>query len=185
MSKQTTNIETEWHNAHACTLTYSDGRTVDLEQLRRPALVRVRVRDNDNTPSGEMDRRGVTVHELVERYGGEAYPVQWFAVGDGVTICGYSDRQAYTVVAVSPSGKTATIQRDNAELLNGHDSGEPDALTFTPGGFVGHTDGVQRYAYTRDTDGATLKIRLGKMKKWSSSHGSVVAGRSEFYDYNF
>jgi hypothetical protein len=50
---------------------------------------------------------------------------------------------------------------------------------------VGHTDGVQRYAYTPNADGATIKIRLGKSKQWKSRHGSVVAGRSEFYDYNF
>jgi hypothetical protein len=38
-----------------------------------------------------------------------------YKIGDGVTLCGYSDRSAYTVIAVT--AKTITIQRDKATLL--------------------------------------------------------------------
>ena len=124
-----------------------------------------------------------------------------YKVGDGVTLCGYSDREAYTVIAVTP--KTITIQRDKATLLNGFDSGEPDALQFSPGGFCGHTYGQQRYSYERNPNGSIGKCHMRKRPTlvWTKGedgrysdvptadfrHGSsrVVAGRSEYYDYNF
>ena len=124
-----------------------------------------------------------------------------FQPGDGVTLCGYSDRTAYTVIAVTP--KSITIQRDKATLLNGFESGEPDALQFSPGGFCGHTRGVQRYSYERDTNGAIVKCRMKKRPTliWTkgedgrysdvaqadfrSGSSRVVAGRSEYYDFNF
>ena len=65
-------------------------------------------------------------------------------VGMGVSLCGWSDVHAYTVVGVSASGKSFEIQRDKATLLNGVNSGEPDALRFQAGGFCGHTSGRQR-----------------------------------------
>ncbi len=131
-----------------------------------------------------------------------------FSVGDGATLCGYSDRTAYTVIAVTAS--TITLQRDKATLLNGRDSGQPDALTFTAGGFVGHTEGVQRYSYERNTSGHIVKAHIGrKLKKQSLPCGewtkdgqgnlvthklvpsikagssNVIAGRHEHYDFNF
>lgn len=124
-----------------------------------------------------------------------------FKVGDGVTLCFYSDRDAYTVIAVT--AKTITIQRDKATLLNGFESGEPDALQFSPGGFCGHTSGQQRYSYERDEKGSILKCHMKKrpMMVWTRGedgkysdvptadfrNGSarIIAGRHEHYDYNF
>src|SRR3990167_1858664 len=103
-----------------------------------------------------------------------------------MTICGWSDGYAYTVVAVSASGKKVTLRRDTATLLNGANSGEPDALVMTPGGFAGHTTGVQRYEYAPDQDGAV------RVARWSAKHGAfrsagerVKFGRFEHYDFNF
>ena len=124
-----------------------------------------------------------------------------FQIGDGVTLCGYSDRAAYTVIAVT--AKSITVQRDKATLLNGFESGEKDALQFSPGGFVGHTSGIQRYSYETNPEGHILKCRMKKRPTlvWTKGEdgsysdvaqadfrqGSsrVVAGRSEYYDFNF
>lgn len=114
-------------------------------------------------------------------------------VGDGMTVTGYSDNKACTVIAVSRSGKTVTLQRDKATLLNGFKSGEPDALVMTPGGFAGHTEGVQRYDYEADPDGERFKVTyresLGGYKRAGirphERGGSAFRGRNEYYDYNF
>jgi hypothetical protein len=105
-----------------------------------------------------------------------------FAVGDGATRLGYSDAYAYTVIA--RTAKTLTLQRDVANLLNGYNSGEPDALQFAPGGFCGHTYGAQRYAYQQDPNGEKLIARLTK-RGWMVNGQRIVAGRAEHYDFNF
>ncbi len=108
-------------------------------------------------------------------------------VGEGATVHHYSDSAAYTVVAVT--AKTATLQRDKAKLLNAVGSGEPDALGFAPGGFVGHTSGIQRYAYERDPAGGLVRVSLRKNGKWRTAGGKgepVTFGvRKEHYDFNF
>jgi hypothetical protein len=124
-----------------------------------------------------------------------------YKVGDGATLCGYSDRNAYTVIKVTP--QSITIQRDKATLLNGFKSGEPDALTFTPGGFSGHTEGVQRYSYERNPNGEICVARMTKRPmsirekgddgryhdvlkpRFKNGSSTVVPGRHEHYDYNF
>jgi hypothetical protein len=103
-----------------------------------------------------------------------------FAVGDGATTHLYTDSHAYTVIAVSPGGKTVTMQRDKATL-------DP---AFKPemhaGGFAAHTSNQheQTYTYQPDSDGTVRKARLTK-RGWSSLGQRVTQGRHEFYDYNF
>ena len=176
---------TKWGSAHNCTLDYSNGDTVKVSGRRKPAgsaATRYRAIGGHTGHSYP----GVSVHDTVAALGGEAYPVETFKVGDGATVCGYSDRRAYTVTAVSPSGKTITMQRDTATLLNASGSGEDDALVVTPGGFAAHTEGTQRYSYTPNPTGHTMQARLGnKSLTWKCSHGRVKAGRFEHYDYNF
>lgn len=109
-------------------------------------------------------------------------------VGMGATICGYSDRMACTIIAVSKSGRTITIQRDTATLLNGVDSKAEDALEFSPGGFVGHTSGTQRYEYKRDEKGSTYRASIRKDGKWrlaSCTSRVLLDMRDEHYDFNF
>lgn len=109
---------------------------------------------------------------------------QTFEVGDGVTVHGWSDSQAYTVIAVSASGRTITIQRDKATREN------RDEDTFAAGGFMGHTShgpNGQVWSYERDPEGAICKATRRRDGKWRVSHSTatVTAGRHEFYDYNF
>jgi hypothetical protein len=117
-------------------------------------------------------------------------------VGEGATFTVWTDSYACTVEAVSKSGTRATLRRDKATLLNGFKSGEADALTFTPGGFAGHTSGSQRYKYERDPDGQVIKVsrrvRNGQLvwkqvgSRTSSPGGfATFGGRHESYDYNF
>ncbi len=111
-------------------------------------------------------------------------------VGMGVTVLHYSDSWVYTIVAVSKSGRTITLVRDKATLLNAQNSGEPDALQFSPGGFFGHTSGTQRYSYAPG-DAATsqvIKATLRNDGRWreSKTNYSLLLGkREEHYDYNF
>jgi len=119
-------------------------------------------------------------------------------VGMGATLYCYSDRQAFTVIEVKENGRKLVLQRDRAILLNGHGSGEPDALQFSPGGFAGHTSGTQRYRYERNPDGERLVVTRRKRPNaegYIYKHvgtptkqrgGTVVLGkRSEYYDFNF
>lgn len=115
-------------------------------------------------------------------------------VGDGATYTLHSDSQAGTIIARTE--KTITWQRDTAKLLNGARSGEPDALKFYPGGFMGHTSGHQRYEYTENAEGKILKFSRRTLRDGSHvwklcghrtrSPGCVLtAGKHEHYDYNF
>lgn len=112
----------------------------------------------------------------------------WPVIGMGATYHGYSDSQAHTVVAVSATGRRVTLRRDKATLLNGANSGEADALHFSPGGFCGHTSGTQRWSYAPDPDGATQIASLtGKGWRVGGLSGAPVTmgARMEHYDFNF
>jgi hypothetical protein len=106
-------------------------------------------------------------------------------VGQGATICLWSDRKAYTVIRRTRT--RAWLQRDRATLINGLGSGEPDALQFAPGGFMGHTSGQQRYAYSPDPEGRVEVASMRKDGSWRmcGTGSRVIAGRHEHYDYNF
>lgn len=124
-----------------------------------------------------------------------------YTVGDGATLCGYSDHHAYTVIKTT--AQSITMQRDKATLLNGMNSGEPDALVCHPGGFAGHVEGIQRYAYEPDPNGEICVARMTKKtrKAWTKQEdgsykdvihanfkngcSTVLPGRREHYDYNF
>jgi hypothetical protein len=137
----------------------------------------------------------------------------YFKVGEGATICGYSDRHAGTVIAMT--AKSVTIRMDKATLLNGMNSDAPDKLVCHRGGFCGHVEGTQRYKYEPDPEGRVVIGRLVKGKietrrpsgrlipasggampyeEWedvelplvkTKDGDHVVPGRSEHYDYNF
>ena len=113
-------------------------------------------------------------------------------VGMGATVRGYSDAHAATIVYVGKTGALLQVQYDKATLLNGVNSGEPDALKFIPGGFVGHTSGVQRYAFERMPDVARQTFTLRKNGSWvrqgePMKNGTrlTVGVRSHHYDFNF
>lgn len=105
-------------------------------------------------------------------------------VGMGATIAGYSDRAAYTIVAVNATGTVLTLQADHAVL---DASFKPD---FQPGGFSGHVSNQndQSYSYRPNPNATMLKVRLRKDGRFyaAGSKSPVTIGiRSAFYDYNF
>lgn len=118
---------------------------------------------------------------------GKVTDINLLNIGDGVTACRYSDCHAFTVIAKTKT--TVTLQRDKATLLNGRKSGAGDALTFTPGGFVGHTDGTQRYSYEKNPKGAITIARMRDNKRQRKGlydgSSSIIFGRHEHYDFNF
>jgi hypothetical protein len=109
-------------------------------------------------------------------------------VGDGVTLHGWSDSDPGTITRVSPNGKRIWFRMDSATLLNGVNSGEPDALTFSPGGFMGHTSGTQRWKIEPNPEGAECSATLRKDGSWCLVGGDSrvsVGERWKHYDYNF
>lgn len=112
--------------------------------------------------------------------------------GCGAAIHGYSDIHSATVIKVWPGGKKVTLQRDSAKLLNGVDSGEPDALKFSPGGFVGHVSGEQRWELTPDPLGWKSDYTLRSNGRWilvgdNQNRGSraIIGERKHHRDFNF
>ena len=106
-------------------------------------------------------------------------------VGDGATYNMWSDRQAFTIIAVKRNGLQIWIQRDNAVRSNKEDD------TFSAGGFAGHTESPkgQQWTITPDTDGTVLKANWSAKRNRFCVSGpkgtAITAGRHEHYDYNF
>lgn len=104
-----------------------------------------------------------------------------FAVGEHVTICGYSDRDVAQIVKRTP--KSITIRRCQQDLLNGPDSGEPDALKVIPGGFSAHTSGVQRWKIGEQFgDEIVCRFKQGRIR---CNLGTITLGSHPYYDFNF
>ncbi len=117
-------------------------------------------------------------------------------VGEEVTYRIHTDSRAGYIESVSKNGRTVVMREAAQTLLNGVNSGEPDALTFTPGGFSGHTSGTQRWKVEPDPNGPTAKftLRLTHSGKWiwkgvgTGTHapGNVLTkGHHPHYDFNF
>lgn len=121
-----------------------------------------------------------------------------FKVGDPVHWSEGTDAAPGTVSRITKGA--IFVKAVKATLLNGVNSGEPDALTFTPGGFVGHTSGTQRHSFEEIPDAREMKFtkraateyRGAKAKQaGTSSKGSMASwgvlhhGHASHYDYNF
>lgn len=134
-------------------------------------------------------------------WGGHSRAFSTFKIGDPVHWNAGTDIQAGTVVRLT---KTKIFVREvKAKLLNGTSSGEPDALHFAPGGFVGHTSGEQRWAFGEMRGGERAFSRRartaygggfggyiakmqgtpmrGSMRAW----GILRHGHATHYDFNF
>jgi hypothetical protein len=116
-----------------------------------------------------------------------------FKVGDKATHTTHTDSHAGYIVHVSPNGKTVLFARAEAKLLNGANSGEPDALEFSSGGFVGHTSGTQRWEIAdKPNESHRDKFTLRGNGRWKVAGGgtytpgnTLSAGHYHHYDYNF
>lgn len=133
-------------------------------------------------------------------------------VGDAVTHTVHTDSRAGHVVKVSKNGRTVWVQEANQTLLNGINSGEADALQFSPGGFSGHTSGeqrwkveanpeghvakftarpIQRREYVRDADGRMIQELVTEWRWKLAGHptnspgNNLGRGARPHYDFNF
>ena len=169
------------------------GRVLEVRTeatVHKPAAVIVGW--NHNQRVGEVDPV-VFEHfcRILVSVGGESVPAGvvagtepvTFNVGDGATAIGWSDCRAGTIIEAS--AKRVVWQRDKVKLLN------RDELKWTPGGFAGHCEGVQRYSYEADSCGRIVVYTLRKNGRWIPkgaplrSTAQIVPGRTEHYDYNF
>lgn len=92
-------------------------------------------------------------------------------IGMGATICHWSDRSPATVIHVTSSGKTITLQEDKATRTDNN----------------GMSDD-QSYEYERDTQGNIYKATLrkdGKYKLVGSKEVVALGVRRKFYDFSF
>jgi hypothetical protein len=113
-------------------------------------------------------------------------------INDPVTFTTYTDSKCGWVSKVSASGKTVEVEFGEQQLLNGPNSGEPDALTVHPGGYCCHVEGVQRWAVNRTANPTRHKFSLRKNGAWkiaghsTNSPGcSLSTGHHPYYDFNF
>lgn len=103
-------------------------------------------------------------------------------VGDGVTLHGYSDREAYTVISRTKSKVVAQMDKATRDP-----NFKPE---FISGGFSAHCTNQeeQTYTYERDAEGRIIEITFSKKygrMQLKGTNSPVTLGRKKFYDYNF
>jgi hypothetical protein len=89
----------------------------------------------------------------------------------GATVCYHSDSHAYTVIAVSSSGKKLSLQRDNAKRKDNNGMSE-----------------CQEYVYSPNPNGNIIQVSLRKDLKFRVVKSSILVllgVRKEYYDYSF
>jgi|TARA_R110000824_G_scaffold21078_1_gene78836 hypothetical protein len=142
----------------------------------------------EDSPMSKLTFAGEKLKDSLDRLS-----VTDFNVGDGVHWGAGTDTESGTVVEVT--GQRVFVVEDRTELLNAANSDKPNALTFSPGGFVGHTSGNQEYAFYPGTGRPLVfsfrkklaRFKLagtsvnGSMRSW----GLLAKGRYKHYDFNF
>jgi hypothetical protein len=93
------------------------------------------------------------------------------AVGMGATYFGYTDRDAYTILSISKSGKGFTMQEDTATRTDTNGMSESQDYTFTP-------NPRGRVVTVKMTKNGW---RVGGMR----GHKVAVGVRDSYYDYSF
>ena len=88
--------------------------------------------------------------------------------GMGATLVMHSDREPYTILTVSKSGKSFTMQEDSATRNDMNGMSESQDCTFAP-----------------NPSGHIVTVRMTK-KGWRMSGCKVLVGvRDSYYDYSF
>lgn len=102
-------------------------------------------------------------------------PIPKPKVGDGATICFFSDCRAATVIKVSPSGKTVWVQKDNYFRTDSNGMSED-----------------QEYRFERDPEGAIYEFTLRANGRFIQRHHTMRSGtalavgyRYCYYDFSF
>lgn len=94
--------------------------------------------------------------------------VGFATIGMGATQVLYSDSHAYTIIAISKTGKTITVQKDKA--IRADKNGMSDCQTYT---------------FERDPQGQTRTVRQTK-NGWNWKGERFLVGiRQEYFDYTF
>jgi hypothetical protein len=134
------------------------------------------------------------IAERTAEINADADAISSLDIGEGVSVSGWTDVAAFTIVKKTPT--TMTLQSDISLLTN------LDELKFHAGGFVAHCSNqeTQRYSYHQDPDGHKIKISL---RKWLDAEGNerrkwkrvgsgtfemgsnAYAGRRAYRDFNF
>lgn len=92
-------------------------------------------------------------------------------IGMGATQICYTDRHAFTIIGISKTGKTITIQRDKAFRID--NNGMSDS---------------QEYNYQKDDAGVIYKARQNKNGDWkilNLGNKIIIDKREEYFDYSF
>lgn len=91
-------------------------------------------------------------------------------VGMGATILMWSDRHAATIVEVTASGKTVTVQEDRAKRTDKNGCSES-----------------QTYEYTPNPEAPKRRFRLGKhgWKQLNSGCHLSIGHRNTYHDFSF
>lgn len=118
-----------------------------------------------------------------------------FEIGSLATRIMYSDRIGGRIIEVKDNGNCVVFQEDEVILLNGVHSGEPDALQFSRGGFIGHTSGTQRWELKPNPNGKTIQYSRRKLKDGTEifvcvgertrNGEQLILGHHHHYDFNF
>lgn len=96
-------------------------------------------------------------------------------VGDGATICGWTDRHAATIVEVSKSGKAVAVQYDHAKRTDANGMSESQTYEYSA-----NPEG-RKEVYTLRKNGAWVK--QGEPLK---DGGRISIGaRNSYYDFSF
>lgn len=90
-------------------------------------------------------------------------------VGMGATEVCWTDRHAYTVVRVSPSGKTVWVKKDDVKRVDSNGMSE-----------------CQDYEFTRNDNNPEVMVRKNKKGQWKSGSTKFTLGhRDEYHDFSF
>lgn len=143
-----------------------------------------------------------TALEMIKTFDGGTPPADgtppagaFLAIGDPVTHTTHTDGHAGYVEKVSKNRKQVTVRMASQKLMNGCNSGEPDALICHPGGYAGHVSGHQRWEVKPNPEGYLAKFSLrkrGKVWIWKLAGTATIApgnilrrGHNPHYDFNF
>ena len=100
-------------------------------------------------------------------------------VGDGCTICYYSDREPATIIDIKNDGRVIVVQEDKATRTDNNGMSE-----------------IQEYEFERNPKGTIHEFKRTRKYKWfytdngcadRTKYGTYLcfSGREKYYDYSF